>query len=76
MVVPRCCDCKYFESDDMKNKLGSCHHYAPVPCMRDESDIFPKYVYWPAVSSSDWCGQFSSKHDSTPSDHPTLKLTS
>jgi hypothetical protein len=62
MAKARCCDCQYFVPDNMKKhshpSWGSCHRHAPVPCMRNENDSFSKHTNWPAVWSSDWCGQF------------------
>lgn len=76
MVESHCRDCKYFEPDDMKDEVGSCHRHAPVPGIHEGQSLSPKRFYWPAVWPNDWCGQFTSKHHPTSSDHPTLKLTS
>jgi hypothetical protein len=62
MSEPYCCDCKYFESDDMKRRrpsfFGSCHRHAPVPCTRVNRNHLFRIAYWPLVSLNDWCGNF------------------
>ncbi len=68
MVKSRCRDCQYFEPDDMKDQLGTCHRHAPVPSIDDECRLVPNRIAWPAVWPKDWCGHFEA-HSSYQTSH-------
>ncbi|HCD31241.1 MAG TPA: hypothetical protein DER01_02475 [Phycisphaerales bacterium] len=59
---------------------GECHCECPklvTQVIHDDGYTRREHTgQWPMVQGFQWCGQFSPKHHSTPSDHPTLKITS
>lgn len=69
--IEECMSCRFFrlsngESFEEARKSheegittnGSCHRHCPVAGVPDENDRIINYAYWPAVISSDWCGEY------------------
>jgi hypothetical protein len=68
------------DNDRYMTTDGECRRECPHhgAALTDDNGHLINYGYgrWPIVQGCEWCGQFRSKHDRAPSDHPTLKLTS
>lgn len=50
-----CQTCYFFAPTDEAAKIGFCHRQPPQLSPDDDD---PLQGHWPAVSESDWCGEY------------------
>jgi hypothetical protein len=56
LKMPACEDCCYFSA-----RPDRCRRFPPTVSMLTTTSGSSAYTHWPAVTKSDWCGEFKSK---------------